>query len=354
MYLISSDFPDIGKENPKKAYNDFVRVAIDLLEENQVNLNHMADLCPQEIQSDILRNREYDWHFLKKYNFFYYEPSYILGKSYLYWQEKKDFVLRAIEYLKKGQKYAIEIPAEITQEKKRILIPLLLDQAYNAICLPNESKKNWKKYIEFLENSAYRKILQNKDEVLPYPKEFDFNVLKALENDEKYIFAIHKYIGNWIPFEYISNCPKEKFVCSHLKEADFFYNKLAFVYPTMSLGNVFLNHGRVYLLLSKHEKNPKYLDLALDRYAGAKNYSESYVDAYIEMIFLFLEKEENNKALEIINEFQSIRPKRFPQETFYYDLIYKTLTRLGYTYEADCFHNNTIDTEECKIIRDQF
>lgn len=357
LYNLSSDFPEIGKENPKKAYFDFVKTAIEILEKNNINLNLMQELCPKEIKANILTNSEYEWDFLKKYNLFAFESQYILGNSYIYWKEKKELVLNAILYLKEAQKYATEIPSEITQEKKTILIPILLEQTYNGICLPNESRINWKKYIQYIENSTYRKYIENnmeKKEILPFPREFDLELLRQLENNEKYIFAIQRYIGKSVPFEYLNNCPDQFWICSQLKESEFYYNKLIFVYPFENLGNIFLNHGRIYFLLANQTKDPKYYELALDRYSGAKDFSNSYIDAYLEMIYLFLSKGENNKAFETINEFKEIRPKIFPQQTLYYELIFKVLTRLGHFEEAECFKDIYLDTEECKTIREKF
>lgn len=358
LYRVSSGFPEFGQENPKKAYENFVQPALEILEKNQVNLILLKEFCPKQIQSEILFNTEYEWHFLKKYNIFYFESKYIFGKSYEYWKQKKEFVLEVINLLKKGQKYAIEIPAEITAEKKTILIPLLLDQALEAICLPNESRKNWAEYIRYIEQSFYSKGTLFKQEkelrLHPFPSEFDIDLLNVLQNNEKYIFSIYKYIGSSVPFEYLHFCPEEKFLCSQLEEANFYYNKLAFVYPYENLGEIFLNHARIYFYLGMQTKNQNYFHLALDRYAGAKDYRNSFVDAYLEMIYLFLVLNQPAEALYKIEEFKAVKPKNFFQETIYFDLVYKTLTYLGYFQEADCFKKNAIDSRECKEIRDRF
>ncbi len=358
LYRVSSGFPEFGKENPKKAYTDFVQPSIQILEKNQINLLLLKEFCPKQIKREILFNNEYEWHFLKKYNIFYFESKYIFSKSYEYWKDKKDNVLEVIHLLKKGQEYAMEIPAELTNEKKTILIPILLEQAMDAICLSYESYKNWAQYIKYIEQSVYlEKNFSVKEKELylhPYPSEFDIDLLNVLQNNEKYIFSIHKYIGSSVPFEYLHFCPNDKFICSQLEEANFFYNKLAFVYPFENLGVIFLNHARIYFYLGIQTKNQEYFSLALDRYTGAKDYLNSYVDAYLEMIFLFLKLNQPEKALLEIEKFKTIKPKKLIQEKIYFDLVYKTLTQLGYFKEADCFGNNVIDSNECKKIREEF
>ncbi|MCX7809472.1 MAG: hypothetical protein N2247_01055 [Leptospiraceae bacterium] len=353
LYQISSKYPEIGSSDPKKAYNDYFLPAIDILNKNNVDLIRMSKLCPVEIQSTIAQDKEYEWDFLKKYNFFFFEPTYITQKSYKYWDDKKEYVLQAIIYFKEATNYALEIPSEITIEKKNILLPYILQQSYDAICYPNDAKIFWKKYIDYIENNIYKNHLL-KDQNLPFPQEMDLALLNLLNKNPKYHFAIYQYIGKTIPFYLKEDCPKNLFVCNHLEETNEYMNKLIYTTDLENMDNLFLNHARLYILMYKKKRNQELLHLALDRYKGAMDYRSTQIDAYLEMTYLFLLLDLPENSLKTLQSFREIKPKNFLQEPMYNELIYKTLTSLKRFEEADCFRTKYLDSADCKKIRENF
>lgn len=351
IYHLTSSIPEPGKSNPNKAYNDFFKPAIKILQENQVDLLLMAKLCPKQIQTHILEDREYEWDFLKKYNFFYFDKNYIFNKSYIYWKEKQPYLLEVLTYLKEAIKYAYEIPANITEENKNILIPYILQQTYDALCFPDEAKIYWKNYIEYLEFYTYNQNIHNN---LPYPKEWDLELLNHFIDDAKYHFAIFQFTGKTIPFQLIENCQNKSFFCTHLQEINDYWNKLIYTTSFPYTYHLFLNHARLYLIFFQKTQNQYYLYLALDRYKGAMDYSETQIDAFLEAAYVFLLLNQPENSLKILESFASIKPKRFLQESFYYEILYKTLTALKRYKEADCFKSKYLDTSECKYIRENF
>jgi hypothetical protein len=353
LYHITSDLPSIGESKPQKAYYDYFLPALKILNQNNVNLAIMENFCPQKIHSSLIEDKEYEWDFLKKYNFFYFDQSYISKKSYTYWEEKKPYVIEALLYLKEAIKYSYEIPSDITQDKKNILIPYLIQQSYNAICLPEEARIYWQNYIEFIENHIYidKKIDKNN---LSFPAEKDLYLLNELINNPRYHFAIHQYIGKTVPFSLIENCPEKVFICSHVEEVNEYLNKLIF---TKSLENVydeFLNHARLYIIFYHKLHHPDFLYRALDRYKGAMDQPQTEVDAYLESAYVFLLLNQPENSLKLLLQFKEIKPKNFIQEPFYYRLIYQTLTELQRYKEADCFKTQYIDSADCKRIRSNF
>ncbi len=352
LYHLTTDFPSYGNSNPRKAYYDFFLPAIENLEEHSVDLSLMAQLCPAEIKTTILKDVEYEWHFLKKYNIFYFDKSYVYTPHYTYWQEKKEHVLKSLNLIKESMKYSFEIPSDLTKDNKNILIPYIAQQIYRALCIPNEIRTVWKDYILFLEMKTYKEHV-NKENALPYPSNFDMDLLIQLRNIPKYQFAIQQYTGYQIPFEIVHNC-KDHIICIDPWAVNQYLKKLLFISNYMELGNLFLNMAKVNIILSHITSDKNYLYYALDYYTGAKDFDTSRVDAYLQTSFLFLMLEEPEKSLQNLQEFKNIKPLKFSQESFHYDLIYKTLTMLKYYREADCFKTRFIDTNECKTIRNNF
>lgn len=352
LYHLTTDFPPLGESNPKKAYFDFFLPAIKNLEEHNVDLVLMANLCPKELTTTILKDQEYEWHFLKKYNFFYLDKSYLYAPHYTYWEEKKVYVLNSLNLLKEAMKYSFEIPAEITNDKKNILIPYIIQQIYRALCIPDEVRHVWKSYIVFLEMKTYKESLHKEDE-LPYPSDFDLDLLMQLKHIPKYEFAIKQYLGYQIPFELINECINH-ILCIDPPGVKLYLNKLLFIADYQELGNLFLNLAKANIILSKIHSDKNYLYDALDYYTGAKEFKTSQIDAYLQISYLFLLMNEPEKSLQTLHEFKNIKPRTFPQESFYYDLVYRTLTMLKYYKEADCFKTKFVDTIECKTIRSNF
>ncbi len=350
LYKISSNVPETGSENPLKAYKDYFLPAYELLIENQIDLKKMEDICPTSIKSYILLDSEYQWDFLRKYNYFSYDQEYIFKKSYSYWLEKKPIVEKALLLLKESTRYAFEIPADYTIEKKNILLPLFIQQCFNAICFPTEGKKFWRDYIIYLEHRFYKE--KKIHEELPYPMDLDLDLLFHLQNEYKYQFAIYQYIEKQIPFELIENCNSQNLACLNPTEVNYYYNKLLFISPKDQWGKLFLNQARLYQILGKD--NEKFFKLALDRYRGAMDFTDTKIDAYLEIINLFLKWNKPENALKIIQEFKTIKPKSFFREELYYTLIYKTLSLLKHYKEADCFRSKYIDTTFCKKVREDF
>lgn len=352
LYHLTTDFPSYGDSNPKKAYYDFFLPAIENLEENNVDLSLMTELCPAEIKTTILKDVEYEWHFLRKYNFFYFDKTYIYAPHYTYWKEKKDHVLKSLNLIKESMKYSFEIPSDLTKDNKTILIPYIAQQIYRALCIPDEIRTVWKDYILFLELKTYKELV-NKENVLPYPGNFDMDLLIQLRNIPKYQFAIQQYTGYQIPFEVLNNC-NDHIICIDPYGVNDYLKKLLFISNYNDLGNLFLNMAKANIILSQITSDKNYLYYALDYYTGAKDFETSRVDAYLQTSYLFLMMEEPEKSLQNLHEFKNFKPMKFTQESIYYDLIYKTLTMLKYYREADCFKAKFIDTKECKTIRNNF
>ncbi len=357
LYLLFSNFPEWGKPNPQKAYDDFVKPAIEIIENNKINLQAMQELCPSELKSNILYDSESNWTFLKKYTFYSFDAQYITLKNYDYWMKNKPYVLESIRLLNEAQKYAFEIPEEVSKQKN-ILLPLLIEQLYFSICLPNESKKYWKRYIDFLEEMTYKEIFlknQNQEIVLPFARNFDLDLLKHMENHFKYIYAIKSYIGGIIPYSLIQNC-KEEFICKIPEEGNFYINKLIFVSPRENLGNLFLSQARIYIILAKkyREEQTKYLKLALERYYGALDYPETRVEAFLEMAELYLSMDQPDKALITLQQFAKEKPSKLILENFYHTVIHKTLISLKRYEEAECFKEKYLRSPECNKITKQF
>ncbi|MCS7205973.1 MAG: hypothetical protein NZ853_09755 [Leptospiraceae bacterium] len=356
LYRLTTNPQPFQKQNPEKAYHDFFLPAVEILEKHQVNLKVMKEICPQEIQSTILIDDSYRWDFIKKYNLFSFEKNFITVQPTSYWQEKQQYVNQAILLLKEAIKYAYIIPENITKDQKRILLPLLLQECFDALCLPQEGKPYWYQYILYWESRYYNEMKKQNPQAWGFPFDLDLNLLEVLRDEPNYKFALVNYVNRYVPHEAILKCPSDDPICNaiYLEEYLHFFDKLIFVSEPSELGTYFLSQARLYVIKGNQTQQKEYWQLALDRYKGASEFSNTQIDAYLEMVYVLLNLGRIEEALQKTEEFLSIKPSSILQEDFYRKVLYLLFLQLNRYEEASCIQNPLYETPFCKSLRKKY
>tara|TARA_Y100001937_G_scaffold48826_1_gene67990 strand:+ start:9414 stop:10610 length:1197 start_codon:yes stop_codon:yes gene_type:complete len=346
---ISTDYPDPGKQDPSHAYFQFVKPALESVEEDGIRLDLMKRACPERALTPFFEVELGRNHWLEKirdWNVAQPGEAHRVVEPTGYWKQNREVVLESLQELIRATYYAYEITGEDRglPGEETILVPALISKYAEALCMPLLGRLSWGDYVEFQEQRAYLDLEENEPEYYRYrlPAERDLLTLGSLRNSRNYQEALLQYLGGGAPSPFSpEGCHNRSLVCLAPREAFQVYNKLIFAAPSERLPYLFLEQGQVLGWLARRGDdsldNP--YDRALDTLSGAAESRSLEKQATTEMIRIYVHRENYEEARSALRQLSLTVNLNSPETADLRELIRKTLGGMGLHREADCFAN---------------
>ncbi|MBI40282.1 MAG: hypothetical protein CMF59_11830 [Leptospiraceae bacterium] len=347
LSAISTDFPDPGRQDSSHAYFQYVKPALDSVEDEGIRLDLMKRACPERSERPFFEVNLARNHWLDKiqnWNIASPGESPRVVEPEGYWKENKELVLESLQELIHATYYAYEVSGEDRglPGQETILLPALITRFAEALCMPLMGRLSWGDYVEFQEQRAYLEMEEGEPEYFKYrlPAERDLLTLGSLRNSRNYQEALLQYLGGGAPSPFSpEGCNTRSLVCLAPREAFQVYNKLIFAAPEERLPYLYLEQGQVLGWLARkgdHSLEEPY-SLALDTLSGAAAHRSLERIARVEMTRIYLQKELYEEARAELRQISLIVNIDAPEAAEARELARKTLSAQGLHKEADCF-----------------
>jgi len=364
------NLPEPGTQNQARAY-EYVKKAMDRIEKGQTGFfcrNFDTDSCIQErkrtgnIRLDLMQKAcryitgkyrgddAYRTHWLEKLENWNLNIRTDTSRRSIdsdntivpehYWKTHRDTVMESLKSLIDAMNYAYEISPSARGEikGKTWIIPELITEYSEALCMDIPGILAWGDYIEFQEVRAFRSIKKEKPDFEKdyiYPAEQEMLVLKKLKNNPEYILSLKKYsAGNPPSRGDLESCNRGPYrlACLSPPEATKVINKLLYISPEHELPGYRLNLGLIYLMRTNAGEK-KYLEKSLDNLSEASRSHSTERDARIVMTKIYLKKRDFKQAYDQIKHLHLMTPRN----NEYKKLVRLTLIGMGRFADADCF-----------------
>ena len=112
---ISTDYPDPGKQDPSHAYFQFVKPALESVEEDGIRLDLMKRACPERALTPFFEVELGRNHWLEKirdWNVAQPGEAHRVVEPTGYWKQNREVVLESLQELIRATYYAYEITGE--------------------------------------------------------------------------------------------------------------------------------------------------------------------------------------------------------------------------------------------------
>lgn len=363
--------PEAGSENPARAYDHYVKPALENLEvgggsfacalpeflgggceaPGQIRLDLMEKGCHRLPTRMTISKEYFRPHWLElsgKWNPAPVQPDGIRKKiNYpvepdAYWEDHIQKVLDSLRYLVDGLNFAYRIPGDVVNPGKPgqsdgILIPELIDRLGRAACVPFLGPLAWGDYADFLEEKAY--VHSTRRTIGPGEK---WILLYEGETGEMkdYILALKNFRAGVSPDPFSdTGCDGGKFQLScyapeQALEAN--YRLLSFT-PASEQTPIFLELGRIHLSLYRKTGEAEHRKLAMDYLIGAMKSFDTEREARILVARQNLIEKDYRSALRELLALELLYKKRGRRDPVFNSLAHSTLQGLGFFREADCF-----------------
>ncbi|MEQ8352430.1 MAG: hypothetical protein RH862_13150 [Leptospiraceae bacterium] len=347
---ISTNYPDPGKQDASHAYFQFVKPALDSISEDGIRLDLMKRACPDRSETPFFEVELARNHWLEKirsWNVAEPGESPRVVEPTGYWKNNKDQVLDALQEIIHATYYAYEITGEDRglPGQETILIPALVSEYAEALCMPLIGRLSWGDYVEFQEQRAFLELEKDEPEYFKYrlPAERDLLAMGSLRNSRNYQEALLQYLGGGAPSPFApEGCITRSLVCMAPREAFQVYNKLIFAAPEERLPYLYLEQGQVLGWLGRKGDDTMEdpYSLALDTIYGATQHRSLEKAARLEMVRIYVNTDKYEEARAELRQLSLITNIDAPAASEIRELVRKTLSAQGLHREADCFSEN--------------
>ena len=365
-------FPEEGEENPARAYDAYVRPALDRLDENShsflcslpfqdcpesgdpvVALRFMESVCdrlPAEVQGDPDLYRP---HWLELIGGLSQKISRngnpdrgispVIPEDY--WISRYPEILESLKDLVHALSYAYVIPVEILPDSRKkegdLLIPLWIDRVAHAACRPLIGKLAWGDYIDFLEKKEEKTLLREADTSSPVePEEMELLVIRRLRKNPYYLRALEEYASGIVPDPFLpGSCHTEEFIlsCHSPRESLKVIRKLLLLSGDRNRPGLSLKAARLLLGLYISTGDRSFREDARNSLAGALKSFHTEREARSLLVRLSIYEKDYEKALDELLQLELLLQKKGIGDPIFEELARTTLEGLGYFREADCF-----------------
>ncbi|MDH5655034.1 MAG: hypothetical protein OEZ34_03950 [Spirochaetia bacterium] len=356
--------PDEGKQDPEKAYFDYIRPAEKFISRDSLWCSTMpswlggcssAELSEKKIHLDIMgkacrkyanNSGEKPPHWLESIEEWNLAKGYTGQKNVLtvdpgeYWDENNDTVLEALEKLIQASRYAWEIPPQVRNDgsKKTLLVAEMISDYAKAVCRDDMGLIAWGDYIEFQElRAGIESSNQNPDayRIYKYPSEKILYSLKTLKNNANYYRALKEYSAGSAPESLITGCRNAplSLPCASPDEAIRVLNKMIYFSKNEDLPGIYLKLAKIYLTYQNKEKRNK----TLNYLSGAEKHPGLKKDALVLKIRYFLSEDDVKQAYSSLARLKALLPNGGRGDSDYKRLARAVLMKDGRYKEADCF-----------------
>jgi len=352
--------PEIGEEDTKTAYDDFIVPARELLGEAGFWCKQMpeflggcsdAQLAASSVRLDLMIHscrhlpirfhlkESPDWlETLKAWEAAGAEDLPVTNPDH-YWNENQGKVREALKLALHALQYAYEIPKGVTGSDP-LLVPELIAKYGEALCRSDIGILAWGDYAEFLEVREYKKIEPDAAGYYLFTQEKNLMVLERLRGNKNYLRALKEYSAGAPPDSGVTGCSTGPFnlVCAAPAEAIKTLNKLVYLSDRNDLPFLYLKLGKL-IQFSNLPSHPP--DSALHYYLSAFSYPTTRLEAGFDLVRFHLNRRELSRGYAYLLELKKIlREKRFEHPT-YRNLARHILIDLGRFEAADCFSEQT-------------
>ncbi len=363
------NLPEEGTEKPDRAFFDYILQAEETLKQDtgffckmgsyvslcdipptdSVRLDLMEKACERIPRSAVTIDEKFptDWlEQIRTWDLDRRSHSRYLTEPDSYWAENQERVLRALQLSIQALQFAYEIPPEVHQEAGRptIVIPALVEKYGRAVCHKEAGIMAWGDFVRFQEIRAYKKISESEEdkviEKYAYPTETDLLVLNSLSESRSYLNALEHYSGGSVPDPWqtdLCGIGNMLLSCYAPEEAKDIYNRMLYFSAKNNRTSIYLNLGKIYVILYKKYRDKSNLDKALNYFTAATQSFSTERDSRLMLIRLFIEKKEFISAHKQLEQMARLMRNRSSEDEDFRKLARLTLMGLGKFSEADCY-----------------